>query len=241
MLLPIPAIVRASFPFRSVMHVSSLFLLCCFNMIIVGVRIVVVQQMASQWQAQQLIWTQVDMFTMTVLVNKPIIYRIWRHGFNHVRKGKFGLDACSTGYCPPVENQQPRSDPSRGRVGTIASNIKTSAQRLTDKARRSVGRSLGQIERTVELLQTTKTGGDDPNPLGRPPSLDAAEHEDHLIFGGFQAPKAYINTTIEHPEHTTAHNVAGEIQLMQKFGRRFFPKKGERVNTADPSTASEGG
>lgn len=130
MLLPIPAIRRARFPIRSLFHVSTVFLLNIFIIIVVVIRLVIISRHDSQWQAQALIWRQVDCFLMTVVVNKPIIYRLWRHGFNHIRKGKFGVDACSTGYSRPVENQDPRSEGNRGRINTFQERIRSSASSL---------------------------------------------------------------------------------------------------------------
>jgi hypothetical protein len=114
MLLPIPAILRANFPIRSLIHLSTIFAVNLFIIILAIIRMVIVHRGNPQWQAQDLIWRQVDCFLMTVVVNKPIIYRLWRHGFNHMRKGQFGVDACSTGYSLPVENQEPRAESGRG-------------------------------------------------------------------------------------------------------------------------------
>jgi hypothetical protein len=114
MALPIPAILRAKFPVRSLIHVSTIFLTNIFLITVVIIRMVIVSRRKPQWQAQELIWRQVDCFLMTVIVNKPILYRLWRHGINHIRKGKFGVNACSTGYSPPVENQEPRAEAGRG-------------------------------------------------------------------------------------------------------------------------------
>lgn len=101
------------------------------------------------------------------------------------------------------------------------------AQRLTEKARRSVGIQISQIERTVELLQTSKTGNmNDDNPLERPPST-AEEHEDNAIFGGGSGPKALIISKAE--------AIAADIQVRQNFAKRFTTLKRERVKTHDPS------
>jgi hypothetical protein len=126
MVLPIPAIRRASFPVRSLIHLSTVFLTNLFLIIVVIIRMVIVSRRWPQWQAQDLIWRQVDCFLMTVIVNKPIIYRLWRHGINHIRKGKFGMEACSTGYSPPVENQEPRA---RSRMSTLQEKIRSSVSR----------------------------------------------------------------------------------------------------------------
>jgi hypothetical protein len=135
MLLPIPAILRANFPVRSLIHVSTIFLANIFLIIVVIIRMVIDNRRNPQWQAQDLTWRQVDCFIMTVLVNKPILYRLWRHGFNHMRKGQFGADACSTGYSPPVENQDPHMESGQssdgGRMSSLRGKIRSSVKPYT--------------------------------------------------------------------------------------------------------------
>lgn len=93
-----------------------------------------------------------------------------------------------------------------------------------------MGIQIGQIERTVELLQTSKTGNmHDEHGLVRPPST-AEEHEDNAIFGGGSGPKAMIDTTI-----SRAGEIAADINLRQKLAKRFSTLKRERVKTHDPS------
>ena len=127
MILPIGAIRRANFPVRSLLHVSTVFLDNIFLIAVVIIKLVIVHRGRPQWQAQDLIWRQVECLLMTTVVNKPILYRLWRHGFNHIRKGKFGMDKCSTGYSPPIENQSQRKERSEG-GGSVIGKVKLSVR-----------------------------------------------------------------------------------------------------------------
>ncbi|KAF4635568.1 hypothetical protein G7Y89_g2509 [Cudoniella acicularis] len=175
-------------------------------------RIVTVARVDSDpahWQPNLLIWGQVECFLMTAVANAPILYRLWRHGFNHIRKTQFGMDACSTGYTPPVENQVPRAE-SRGkaasmRMKTFGRGLRSSMAKMQDAVRRS-GEGF-QIERRVELLQHTKT---------ITMNNSTTQSESPEIWGGTAGPLTHISTTIS---RTGA--LAVEIDKRQQFANKF--------------------
>ncbi|KAH6684546.1 hypothetical protein B0J14DRAFT_646453 [Halenospora varia] len=182
---------------RTILQIIPVFLGALFVIAIIATRIVIVTTISSNpahWQPNLLIWGQVECFSMTCVANAPILYRLWRHGFNHIRKGKFGMDACSTGYTPPVENQNPRSESNRSKgetkMGTFGRGLRSSVAKIQEKARRSIEGF--KIEKKIELLQHTKTGTMDPT--------TTHEEEGHETFSGLASssragPRAHIDTT----------------------------------------------
>ncbi|KAH8682959.1 hypothetical protein BGZ60DRAFT_524302 [Tricladium varicosporioides] len=196
--IPLPIIIRGKFEQRTIFQIIPVFLGALFIIAIITTRIVIVTTISSNsanWQSNLLIWGQVECFLTTCVANAPILYRLWRHGFNHIRKGKFGMDACSTGYTPPVENQNPRSEvhKSKGKtkMGTFGRGLRSSAARIQEKARRSIEGF--KIETKIELLQHTKTGTMEP--------FTTHEEEGHETFGGLASssrtgPRAQIDTTV---------------------------------------------
>ena len=97
---------------------------------------------------------------------------------------------------------------------------------MTNKARRSVGLPAEEIERTVELLQTSKVGnldGEDVERFGQ---------DKHVMFGGASGPIAKINTTC---------SSGSELSNCGKVAKKYCPWDKRASVTSPPSANSAAG
>ncbi|KAH7377985.1 hypothetical protein BKA64DRAFT_714488 [Cadophora sp. MPI-SDFR-AT-0126] len=184
MAISIPLLLRSSLSLKHKVELSALFIGGSFIIIVSVLRLLIV--LGDLTAQNKLAWAQVQCFAVTVVANAPVLHEMWRHGWGHIRKGRFGKDHCSpeynlavraptqptrrTSYVPshdesddsdPGNNVELRETTSGGGIKAPLS-IRKSVRRINNKLRKSLEHL--EIETSVVLMQHSKTGILSPTP-----------------------------------------------------------------------------
>jgi len=220
MVIPFHIILRSLIPMRTKLELGAVFILGFFAVLIVCLRMV---SALHHWEQQdRLIWGQLECFTSTIVANAPILHGLWRHAWLHITKMNFKQnEACPPSYSMSVQRPtgqtEPEIDTNQLPVPESRGKARLSLRRMKDRFRHSWDNI--EIERSVVLLQESKTGRFDP----------AEEAGGDTNFGGL-ASVARIITHIE----------TGSTMEMGKVGRGSRISLLKMGRTGKKSTLGEG-
>lgn len=109
MSIPIRIIIRSKLAMKTKLELAAVFALGIFVVIASMLRMIIV---LTHWtQQNKLLWGQIECFTATIVANAPVLHGLWRHGFSHIRRLKFGkTDECPPEYSVAVRQPTPAHD-----------------------------------------------------------------------------------------------------------------------------------
>ncbi|KAG4432288.1 hypothetical protein IFR05_012236 [Cadophora sp. M221] len=90
MAIPIPLLLRACLSLKHKIEILAVFLGGFFLVFISVLRMLIV--LGDLTTQNKLVWAQ------TIVANAPVLHEMWRHGWGHMRKRRFGRDSCSPEY-----------------------------------------------------------------------------------------------------------------------------------------------
>ncbi|KAH9217593.1 hypothetical protein DL95DRAFT_459197 [Leptodontidium sp. 2 PMI_412] len=180
MAVPIPLLLRACLSLKHKIEMSGLFLGGVFLIFISVLRMLIV--LGDLTTQNKLVWAQIECFVATIVANAPVLHEMWRHGWGHMRKRRFGRDGCSPEYSLAIRaptqstgtrqpsrvpsrdessDSEPENDLERRETSSVRGSkarlaIRKSVRKINNKLRKSLEQL--EIETTVILVQHSKTG-----------------------------------------------------------------------------------
>ncbi|PVH79803.1 hypothetical protein DL98DRAFT_589015 [Cadophora sp. DSE1049] len=186
MAIPIPLLLRSSFSLKNKIEMSGLFIGGFFIILASVLRLLIV--LGDLTTQNKLVWAEIECFVATIVSNAPVLHEMWRHGWGHIRKRRFGKDHCSPEYNLAVRaptqsttpkhssrlpshddssDLEPENDLERRETASVRGSkarlgIRKSVRKINNKLRKSLEHL--EIETSVVLVQHSKTGIMTPTP-----------------------------------------------------------------------------
>ncbi|KAL5319410.1 hypothetical protein ACEPPN_012462 [Leptodophora sp. 'Broadleaf-Isolate-01'] len=180
MAVPIPLLLRVCLSLKHKIEMSGLFLGGVFLIFISVLRMLIV--LGDLTTQNKLVWAQIECFVATIVANAPVLHEMWRHGWGHMCKRRFGRDSCSPEYSLAIRaptqstgtrqpsrvpsrdessDSEPENDLERRETSSVRGSkarlaIRKSVRKINNKLRKSLEQL--EIETTVILVQHSKTG-----------------------------------------------------------------------------------